>query len=289
MACPKRSQDTRSPNEQQICRFSEGSEQAKTGGIPMNKKISLYCRVSTDSQNTDNQRSELIDWVKRRGWKLLDSPSSKHWPEPAVFVDVISGAKCSRPALDRMLSLCRSGAIDTVVCVKLDRLGRSLIHLAHLLDEFRRLGVSLICTSQGIDTSSDNPAAQFQVSVLSAVAEFERGLIVERVRAGLKSARARGVRLGREPLDAAALRPRVLEQKMLGLTVRQIAQNLGISLGSVSKLSRAAVVPIIPAGAEFDPVRGVFEPPALARTLPADQLWQWPPPNFGGCDRDRTP
>lgn len=205
----------------------------------MNKKVSLYCRVSTDTQNTDNQRSELVDYVRRRGWKLLDSPSSRHWPEPAVFCDVISGAKSSRPALDRMLSLCRSGAIDTVVCVKLDRLGRSLIHLAHLIDEFRRLGVSLVCTTQGIDTSADNPAAKFQLQVLSAVAEFERGLIVERVKAGLRSARDRGVRLGREPLDVAGLRPRVLEQKMLGLSVRQISANLKISLGSVSKLSRA--------------------------------------------------
>jgi len=85
-----------------------------------------------------------------------------------------SGAETSRPELDRLMANLRAGRIERVVCFKLDRLGRSLTHLALVLDEMNRLRVPLVCTSQGIDTSDDNPAGKLQLGVLMAVAEFER-------------------------------------------------------------------------------------------------------------------
>src|SRR5690349_3624511 len=91
----------------------------------------------------------------------------------------------------------RAGNVERLVVYKLDRLGRSLTHLALILDEMNRMKVPLIASSQGIDTSNDNPAGRLQLAVLMAVAEFERGIIRERVNAGLAAAKSRGVRLGR--------------------------------------------------------------------------------------------
>ena len=119
-----------------------------------------------------------------------------------------------------------------MVCYKLDRMGRSLTHLALMLDELNRLKVPLIASSQGIDTSDDNPAGRLQLGVLMAVAEFERGIIRERVNAGVVAAKARGVRLGRPPrLQARA--PEVMKLKEQGLGVRAIARSLGMPVSSV--------------------------------------------------------
>ena len=100
-----------------------------------------------------------------------------------LFVEHESGAKVTRPQLDAMMSEVRAGKVARVVVYKLDRLGRSLTHLALILDELQRMGVSLICTSQGIDTSGDNPAGRLQLGVLMAVAEFERSLIRQQPKA----------------------------------------------------------------------------------------------------------
>lgn len=129
----------------------------------------------------------------------------------------------------------RRGRLDLVVCFKLDRLGRSLAHLAQIVSELASHRVALICTSQGIDTSNDNPAGRLQLGVLMAVAEFERSIIRERVNAGLRAARARGARLGRpnshrKHHDAVA---RLLAQ---GKGVREIGRTLGVSSASASRL-----------------------------------------------------
>jgi DNA invertase Pin-like site-specific DNA recombinase len=130
----------------------------------------------------------------------------------------------------------RRGEIARVVVFKLDRLGRSLTHLALILDEFTRNGVSLICTSQGIDTSCDNPVGRLQLNVLIAVAQFEREIIRERVKAGVQAARARGVKLGR-PNSIERHRAEVLDLRRTGLGIRAIARKLGIAPASVSKLA----------------------------------------------------
>ena len=125
------------------------------------------------------QEHELRAYCDRRGWG-----------DSEAYTDQISGAKFVRPGLDALLAAVRSGKIERVVVFKLDRLGRSLPHLALILDELARHGVALIATSQGIDTSNSNPVGRLQLNVLMAVAEFERGLIRERVHAGLAAARA---------------------------------------------------------------------------------------------------
>jgi DNA invertase Pin-like site-specific DNA recombinase len=196
----------------------------------MNSKTAIYVRVSTNngSQTTDSQLGEIRKYCDMRGWD-----------ETEVFEDHVSGGKASRPALDRMIKQMRAGALARCVCWKLDRLGRSLTHLALVIDEMTHLQVPLVCTSQGIDTSSGNPVGKFQLGVLMAVAEFERAIIKERVNAGIAAARNRGVRLGR-PSTLNKRRDEVLEMKAKGMGVRGIARELKMPVASVFKLMKEA-------------------------------------------------
>src|SRR5205814_1286942 len=146
-------------------------------------RTALYLRVSTDRQTTDSQAVELRDYCTRRGWKELRE-----------FSDTSSGAKFSREGLDALMKEVRKGRIDTIVAYKLDRLGRSLPHLAQLISEMSVHRVALVIPAQGIDTSASNPASQLQLNILMAVSEFEREIIRERVNSGLRAAKARGAR-----------------------------------------------------------------------------------------------
>jgi DNA invertase Pin-like site-specific DNA recombinase len=192
----------------------------------MNPRVAIYLRVSTEHQNHESQRIELEEYCQRRGW------SNVRW-----FTDTASGAKQNRDNLNQLMELVRRGRVDTVVTFKLDRLARSLSHLAHLIAELQTHKVALICPGQGIDTSNGSPCAQFQLNILAAVAQFERELITERVNAGLKAARQRGVKLGRP-----AKRQRHAEQvKALleqGLKTAEISRRLGIPYSSTGDMVR---------------------------------------------------
>ena len=122
--------------------------------------------------------------------------------------------------------------VDIVVCFKLDRLGRSLSHLAQLIDEFNTHKVALVVPAQGIDTSEGNPAGSLQLYILCAVAEFEREIIRERVNAGLAAAKKKGVRLGR-PATLDAHREDIARLRAIGRTGRAIAAELSLPVGSV--------------------------------------------------------
>ncbi len=189
-------------------------------------RTAVYLRVSTGEQRFDSQELELRTYCERRGWN-----------DVVTFSDTASGAKVSRQGLESLLAAVRRGEIGRVVVYKLDRLGRSLTHLALILDELNRHGVSLICTSQGIDTSCDNPVGRLQLNVLIAVAQFEREIIRERVRAGVNAAKARGVKLGR-PNSIDQHRAKVRELQASGLGIRAIARKLRIAPASVSKLAQ---------------------------------------------------
>ena len=130
-----------------------------------------------------------------------------------------------------------------IVCFKLDRLGRSLPHLAQIVGELTSHRVALVCPSQGIDTSGLNPASQLQLNILMAIAEFERSIIQERVTSGLRAAKAKGVRLGRPATleqHGSAVRALIAE----GLGVREIARQLKLPIASAFKLVKAAQGPV---------------------------------------------
>ena len=188
-------------------------------------RVVIYSRVSTDKQVHDSQLQEVRAYGARRGWRDAEE-----------FADTASGAKSNRSGLDALMTLVRRGKIDVIVCFELDRLGRSLAHLAQLIGEFQINRVALICTSQGIDTSATNPAAQLQLNILCAVAEFEREIIRERVNAGLRAARARGLSLGR-PSTLKQYLPKVRTLLQSGVSITIIARQIGLPYSSTHKLA----------------------------------------------------
>lgn len=189
----------------------------------------VYLRVSTESQRTDMQLRDLKGYCQQRKWK-----------DVVYYSDKISGGKDTRPELDRMMKDIRAGKIERVLCWKLDRLGRSLSHLAFVLAELDRNNVALIVPGQGIDTSNDSYIGKMQRGILMVIAEFERDIIRDRVNAGLAAAKARGVQLGRPAtINGRAAEIRKLKAKGLGL--RAIARQLRMPPSSVHKaLSMAA-------------------------------------------------
>ena len=197
-------------------------------------KAAIYLRVSTDKQTTAAQRQELREICKRRGWKGV-----------VEYEDVISGAKFTRVGLDQMMSEVRRGRLDVVLCYKLDRLGRSLVSVAQLIGEMLTNKVALVIPGQGIDTSSDNSAAKFQMNILMAVAEFERDIIRERTLAGLAAARARGTKLGRPALKLSAKSTTTLGRFMRTRgnsarpSYRSLAAELNVSVGKAHALAKS--------------------------------------------------
>ena len=190
-------------------------------------KTAIYTRVSTNGQIHDSQLVELREFCRRRNWQNV-----------IEFSDTISGSKFSRQGLDSLMTQARKGRVERIVVFKLDRLGRSLPHLAQIVAELANHRTSLVCTSQGIDTSDSNPAGRLQLGVLMAVAEFEREIIRERVNAGLCAARARGSKLGR-PSTLDQHKPAVAILVDQGKGSRVIARELGLPLSSVCKLVRS--------------------------------------------------
>ena len=161
------------------------------------------------------QLRDLRAYAKRRGWG-----------SPAAFVDHgVSGAKGSRPELDRLMGLARQRKVDAIVVWSLDRFGRSMQHLITALNELASLRVAFLVPNQGIDTSDDTPAGRFQVQIIAAVAEFERGMIRARVLAGIEKARAEGKPLGRprKVIDIEGARARVALEGL-----RPTARSLGV-------------------------------------------------------------
>src|SRR5437660_12709460 len=186
------------------------------------KRIAVYGRVSTDAQSHASQLREVRAYVRRR------------WPKAEVmeYLDKASGARFSRSALDVLMAEVRRGRVDVLAVYKLDRLGRSLQHLAQLIGEFEAHSTALVATSQGIDTSESNPAGRLQMHVLAAVAEFERSVIRERINAGLAVARERGTILGR-PRTLHEHRGAVKKLMKRGMSGRRIAAKLKIPAGSI--------------------------------------------------------
>lgn len=165
--------------------------------------IVSYLRVSTDDQTIEPQRIEITDHCRRQGWTVL-----------AEYSDVLSGGRAQRPGLDELVARCAAGGVDAVIVVKLDRLGRSLLNVVGLVERLAKMGVAIICTSQGIDTRKTNPCGTMMLGVLAAVAEFEKNIIRERTVAGLKAARLRGKVLGRpsKVLPAEPERSRIIAE-----------------------------------------------------------------------------
>src|SRR5919197_1361524 len=185
-------------------------------------RAALYARVSTLSgQNPEMQLAELREYASRRGWAIASE-----------YVDRgISGAKESRPALNRMMADAKRRKFDAVLVWKLDRFARSLKQLVNALAEMEALGVAFVSLRDNLDLST--PTGRLMFQIIGAMAEFERALIQERVRAGLRHARAQGKRLGRPGVIVEA--KRIRELRAQGASLRTIARRLGVGLGTVHR------------------------------------------------------
>jgi DNA invertase Pin-like site-specific DNA recombinase len=172
------------------------------------------------------QLRELREYAARRGWEIAGE-----------YVDAgISGAKDSRPELNRLMTDGHKRRFDAVLVWKFDRFARSVAHLLRALETFKALGIEFCSFSEQMDTTT--PTGKMIFTVLGAVAELERSLIAERVRAGLRNARAKGRRLGRPKVQADA--QEIVALRAQGLTVAAIAERLGVSIGTVCGRVKAA-------------------------------------------------
>ena len=178
------------------------------------KKIAIYARVSTEEQNTDLQLQELTEYTNYH--KLIVT---------GEYVDVMSGARDDRPALTNLLSDAEKGLFDAIIVWKIDRLGRSAIHLLNILTKLQEMNIAFISKRESIDTST--PFGKMVFTMLAAIAEFERSIISERVKAGLQARKNNGFKLGPnyKSLDTTTIK----ELHNNGLSLREIARSLQVS------------------------------------------------------------
>jgi DNA invertase Pin-like site-specific DNA recombinase len=189
----------------------------------MTTRVAIYARVSTTNHGQDSgmQTREQHQFAEARGWQVFDD-----------YIDQgVSGSKDSRPELNRLMADAHKRRFDVVCVWKFDRFARSVSHLLRALETFNALGIAFVSLSEQMDTTT--PTGKMVFTVLGAVAELERSLIAERVRAGLRNARAKGKRLGRprKVVDAS----KIASLRAQGRSWRTIARQLGMSARSARR------------------------------------------------------
>jgi len=185
------------------------------------KRAALYMRVSTLDQHPETQLYDLRQMAGQRGFEIVNE-----------YTDRISGAKARRPGLDQMMTDARRGRFDVVLVWASDRIARSVKHFLEVLDELGRLQVEYVSFRENIDTGG--PMGRAIVIIIGAVAELERNLIIERVRAGMRRARLEGQHIGRNPLELD--RAGILRDRCQGQSLRQIAKGHRISTATVQRV-----------------------------------------------------
>ena len=187
------------------------------------QRVALYMRVSTLDQHPETQLFDLRQLAAQRGYQVVQE-----------FTDRISGAKARRPGLDQMMADARRGRFDVVMVWASDRIARSVKHFLDVLDELNRLNIEYVNYRENIDTAG--PLGRAIVVIVGAIAELERSLIIERVRAGMRRARLEGQHIGRQPLqlDHEAIQ----QDRCQGQSIRQIAKGHRISTATVQRVLR---------------------------------------------------
>ena len=193
----------------------------------MGRKAALYCRVSTADQSCERQERELLAFAERAGYEIV-----------GIWKETASGVRQDRAERQKVMALAQARRIDAILVTELTRWGRSTLDLVHALHDLQGWGVSLIAES-GLQFDLGTAQGKLFASLMSALAEFERDLLRERIRSGMAAAKARGKRFGRRPgqrIKSDRLAPKVLELVKARWSYRQISRMLGISKNTVTDI-----------------------------------------------------
>jgi DNA invertase Pin-like site-specific DNA recombinase len=189
------------------------------------KRAVLYTRVSSVDQHPETQLCDLRPLAAARGYEIVGE-----------YTDTISGSKAKRPGLDQLMADARRGRFDVVLVWAFDRVARSVKHFLEILDDLNRLNVEFVSFRENIDTGG--PLGRAMVVIIGAIAELERSLIVERVKAGMRRAKLEGRQVGRARLDVN--REQVVQDRRSGMSLTQVAKRHNISRASVCRLMKVA-------------------------------------------------
>jgi DNA invertase Pin-like site-specific DNA recombinase len=222
------------------------------------KRVAIYVRVSSNDQSVETQLCDLRPLAAARGFEIV-----------AEYSDKISGTKAKRPGLDQLMSDARRGKFDVLMVWSFDRMARSVRHFLEVLDDLNHLNIEFVSFRENLDTGG--PLGRAMVVIVGAIAELERSLIVERVKAGMRRARLEGRQIGRARLVID--REQIVCDRRAGLSLSVVAKKHGISRASVCRLMK-------------EPTSNLDAPvPALAGNMP-EQTSAAVPLNERGADRN---
>jgi DNA invertase Pin-like site-specific DNA recombinase len=232
------------------------TEKLSPGALPTKakpKRAAIYARVSTGDQHLETQLLDLREMAKQRGYEVAHE-----------YTDIISGAKSKRPGLDQLLADARRHRFDIVLVAAFDRVARSVRHFLEVLDSLAHLGIEFVSLRENIDTGG--PLGRAIVVIVGAIAELEKSLIVERVRAGMRRAKLEGRRIGRKPLNID--RAQVVADRLAGMSLTSVAKKYHVSRATVCRLVNESTQPkklIVPQPGNEQKV----VPPTGSSNLPA--------------------
>jgi DNA invertase Pin-like site-specific DNA recombinase len=190
------------------------------------KRVAFYARVSTADQHVENQFLDLRKLAAQRGFEVVREYSDQG----------ISGSKARRPGLDAMMADARRGEFSVLTVAAFDRIARSTKNFLEIVDELHELGIEFISAREAIDTSG--PMGRMFITLIGSIAELEKSILVERIRAGMRRARMEGQRLGRAPLDID--HEALVRDRLAGMSLTIVAKKYGVSRASVVRFVREA-------------------------------------------------
>ena len=194
-------------------------------GIEMKKRAVIYARVSTGDQHLETQLLDLREMAKQRGCEVVRE-----------FTDIISGTKSKRPGLDQLMADAQRHRFDVVLVAAFDRIARNVRHFLDVLDELNHLGIEFVSKRENIETSG--PLGRAMLTIVGAISELERSLIVERVKAGMRRAKLEGRKIGRAPFNID--RVAVVADRRSGMSLTQVAKKHHVSRATVCRLTNEA-------------------------------------------------
>jgi DNA invertase Pin-like site-specific DNA recombinase len=203
------------------------------------ERAAIYARVSTPDQHVETQLYQLRELAARRGFEVVHE-----------YTDIgVSGSKARRKGLDELMAAAHRRRFSIVLVAAFDRVARSVKHFLTVVDELNDLGIMFISARENIDTSG--AMGRMFVTIIGCVAELERSLIIERIRAGMRRRKLEGLPLGRAPL--AVDHQSLVRDRLSGMSLTQVSKKYGVSRASVVRFARAAMKGECARVGEFQP------------------------------------